>query len=529
VSPTSDGTDRGHLRLLVTVRAVLLAFCVVTVLAGGQTGRHVEALLGLVATAVAATLPVPSDRLARLQPIAEGVLAGLLLTDAEGLVMPLIPYLLAPALAAGLAHGAVATATTTAAVMVAANARHRVAAGGWDFHDFVPAASQWAATMLAVGLLAAWVRRVQLAGPPVLPEVASYAAAYRLISQLRLVARQLSSGLDPVTLAESLLQSLQTTVGFSRGALYVRSPGGRLVPLAHEGNGTGDWPGPTGPDELFGEVWASQEPRARDGGFGGVRGRWCAALPLRMGLRTFGIVGLEDDDRPFDPARLRTATTVAEEGAQRLETALLFEEVRSIATAEERRRVAREIHDGIAQELASLGYVIDDLAQRAAPVPDLADDLAFLRAQLSRTITELRLSIFELRSEVHPGAGLGTALSDYVRQVGAGSALTVHLVLDESPRRLRVETETELLRIAQEAVANARKHARANNLWVTCRVEPPAALIRVEDDGVGLGQGRRDSFGLDIMRERAARLGGRLDVRDRAGGGTLVEVSVGPR
>ena len=169
---------------------------------------------------------------------------------------------------------------------------------------------------------------------------------------------------------------------------------------------------------------------------------------------------------------------ILEELALRLETALLFSEVRSLATAEERRRLAREIHDGIAQELASLGYVVDDLAARARYLPDLEADLKTLRGELTRVISELRLSIFDLRSEVQSTVGLGTALSDYVRQVGASSNLTVHLVLDESPMRLPIDAETELLRIAQEAVTNARKHANAENLWVTCRVDPPSAYLR---------------------------------------------------
>jgi hypothetical protein len=112
--------------------------------------------------------------------------------------------------------------------------------------------------------------------------------------------------------------------------------------------------------------------------------------------------------------------------------------------------------------------------------------------------------------------------------VGAGSGLTVHLVLDESAHRLTIEAETELLRIAQEAVTNARKHARAKNLWVTCRVDPPRAFLRVADDGDGLGSPRLDSYGLEIMRERAVRLGASLAIRNRVGGGTVVEVTVGP-
>jgi signal transduction histidine kinase len=170
---------------------------------------------------------------------------------------------------------------------------------------------------------------------------------------------------------------------------------------------------------------------------------------------------------------------------------------------------------------------VDELASRARFLPEIETSLRQLRTDLSRIISDLRLSIFDLRSDVEASIGLGTALSDYVRQVGAGSNFTVHLVLDETPSRLPIQTEAELLRIAQEAVTNARKHAGAENLWVTCRVDPPRATIQVEDDGGGLGTRRSDSFGMEIMRERAARIGARIDVRNRESGGTVVQVDLG--
>ena len=105
--------------------------------------------------------------------------------------------------------------------------------------------------------------------------------------------------------------------------------------------------------------------------------------------------------------------------------------------------------------------------------------------------------------------------------------MTVHLQLDESPQRLPVATEVELLRIAQESINNARKHADAENLWVTVSVHPPRARLIVEDDGSGMGPGRHDSYGLQIMRERATSLGATLFISERAGGGTRVEVGVG--
>jgi signal transduction histidine kinase len=101
--------------------------------------------------------------------------------------------------------------------------------------------------------------------------------------------------------------------------------------------------------------------------------------------------------------------------------------------------------------------------------------------------------------------------------------------MDESPHRLPVAAEVELLRIVQEAVTNVRKHARAKNLWLTVEVDPPRARVTVTDDGRGLQAKRLDSMGIQGMHERAGRIGGRLSVRNRGdGSGTVVEVVIDP-
>jgi signal transduction histidine kinase len=249
-------------------------------------------------------------------------------------------------------------------------------------------------------------------------------------------------------------------------------------------------------------------------------------LALSLGDRRVGLIGIERAGGPWPRRDIARAQQLADEAALRIDTGQLFSEVRALATVEERRRLAREIHDGVAQEVAALGFVVDDLTARTTD-PEAKEDLRGLRDELTRIVSELRLSIFDLRSDVQPSAGLGAALTGYVRSVGTGSGLTVHLVLDESPYRLPIEAETEILRVAQEAITNARKHARARNLWVTCRVDPPRAFLRVADDGRGMGTPRPDSFGLDVMRERTSRLGATLTIRQRVGGGTVVEVTLG--
>jgi signal transduction histidine kinase len=133
-----------------------------------------------------------------------------------------------------------------------------------------------------------------------------------------------------------------------------------------------------------------------------------------------------------------------------------------------------------------------------------------VRNELTRILSDLRDSIFDLRSDVERDTGIGTTLSGYARQVGAQAGVKVHMVHEESRERLRPEVEAELLRIGQEAITNVRKHAKARNLWVTVMINPPSAHIRVEDDGQGMRNRRRGRYGLEIMAERSRRVGANL-------------------
>jgi signal transduction histidine kinase len=251
-------------------------------------------------------------------------------------------------------------------------------------------------------------------------------------------------------------------------------------------------------------------------------------LPLRVGKRLIGVAVSSSPD-VASPETVAELLVEVDAHSMRLDTALVFDEIRAMATADERQRLAREIHDGIAQEVASLGYVVDDMAS-TTPDADVAKGLQHLRTELSRVVADLRLSIFDLRSDVSPTNGLGSALSDYVRQVGAKSNLTVHLTLKEAPYRLSPAVEAELLRIAQEAITNARKHASAENLWVDCWTDPPRAGLVVRDDGRGMTAGRDDSYGITIMRERAQRIDATVDIVSQSDAerdcGTVVEVRV---
>ena len=276
--------------------------------------------------------------------------------------------------------------------------------------------------------------------------------------------------------------------------MYARSEGGRLIPLAYSGVSRVDWVPRIDDDSVWAFAWTLRACRSASPAPSPTsRAASPPSCRCGSGVRVVGLVGVERLEGAVPAGRAgRWPPSVVDEAALRIETALLFSEVRQIATAEERRRLAREIHDGIAQELASLGYVMDDMSYRVAD-DEQRESMQYLRGELTRIISELRLSIFDLRSEVLASNSLGAALSDYVRTVGATSDLTVHIELDESPQRLRIEAEAELLRIAQEAITNVRKHSGAQNLWVTCRTAPPqrAAADRGRRARVGPGTCRQ--------------------------------------
>ncbi len=450
----------------------------------------------------------------------EGAAVALVFTLESLSYQPLGIYLMVPVLIAGLVGAAPVVLVTllaeTATVALVPIARLQPSQVASSLLEALP----WLLTAIWMGLLGAWIHRLR--DNATSTEREEYVDARRLLSQLRVVSRRLSSGLDSTALATSLLDDCLELAESGGGAVLVRNEDAGLSVLVQHGLAGGSVN--IADDLTVAQCWATTQVARRtiQGDAGDAWER--LALPLRLDVQMVGVVAL-DTKISIDLPIADDLSALLERRALPLDAALLFDDVRAVATVEERHRLAREIHNGVAQEVASLGYLVDHLA--AAPnADDRALRVAHVRRELTRIVTDLRLSIFDLRSHVSSTAGLGRVLSDFVRQVGARSGMTVHLSLDEGPERLRVEVEEELLRIAQEAVTNARKHSAAANLWVSCRVRPPAAYLEISDDGIGIVGHCDNTFGLKIMRERGRRIGAEVTLSDRIGGGTRVSVSL---
>lgn len=519
-----QAAERTQARIDLGARTSCITVAVSLAVVTGDTAASLDTLFLLCALTLAMLLFAMHSGLAARKYlyalVVEGVLASVVIGQGSSAAEVFILYLAAPALIAGLrggvlVGGAVVAGEALAALPAAVQLQdHRPAL----FALWLP----WLFVAFSVALLGAWIRQLQLLQRD--SRSSPYASAHHLLGQLRTVTRELSGGLDIEVVSESVLSRATSALSGDRAALLLRGELGDLSVVAYRGDEA--FTVALGQDPLIHRTLTSHRAHQQPEPNSQPSHRFRTCLPLIVGTRVIGVVVVDGPaGLPADELALTQATL--DDDALRLESAVLFSDVRALATVEERRRLAREIHDGIAQEIASIGYLVDDLARDECNQGH-HDGLTDLRDELTRIVTELRLSIFDLRSGVSSNDGLGSVLGDYVRGVGKSSGMTVHLSLEESPHRLRLDVETELLRIAQEAVTNARKHSHAANMWVTCRVEPPFAEIRIEDDGRGAVMTRDEHYGVHIMKERASRINAVLTVADRLGGGTVVSAVLLP-
>ena len=199
---------------------------------------------------------------------------------------------------------------------------------------------------------------------------------------------------------------------------------------------------------------------------------------------------------------------------------------------EERGRLAREIHDTLAQGFVGISSQLDAVAFTLNGHVDLArKHLELARKMVRHSLTEARRSVMDLRASALEGHDLPAALSEAAHQWTAGTAVQIRVNVAGENRPLPEETEQHLLRIAQEAVTNAVKHARASQVSIHLEMASGELSLRVADNGRGFEQDEAFSevgghFGLLGMRERAERLGGELRLHSEPGQGTEVAVTV---
>jgi len=197
-------------------------------------------------------------------------------------------------------------------------------------------------------------------------------------------------------------------------------------------------------------------------------------------------------------------------------------ETRAKAGAQERARLAREVHDGVAQDLAALAYQLDELATSPGVALEERREIRRLRSDLTETLNRLRSAIFELRN---PATDLISDVQNYLAGIdAAGIHATLHC--DHAAIAISNTTAVELRSIAFEALSNVVRHAQAANVEVTFESLPGHFQMTIKDDGVGNANAREFSYGLEIMRERAELIGAECTIESPESGGTVVTIKL---
>jgi signal transduction histidine kinase len=239
--------------------------------------------------------------------------------------------------------------------------------------------------------------------------------------------------------------------------------------------------------------------------------------------------------------RVRMSAELAEANQRRADMmaenaglqAQLLTQAREAGVLEERQRLAREIHDTLAQGLTGIITQLE-AAQRTSDDTEHNRRIGDAKQLARDSLTEARRSVQALKPGALEGARLPEALAEEAARWSATSGVAADVTTTGQARPLHPEVEVTLLRVAQEALANVAKHASASRAAVTLSYMEDVVTLDVLDDGRGFDVDGRESsprgdgsgFGLTAMRQRVRRLDGQLEIESEDGGGTAVSASV---
>jgi two-component system NarL family sensor kinase len=257
-----------------------------------------------------------------------------------------------------------------------------------------------------------------------------------------------------------------------------------------------------------------------------------ASIPLYFQDKPLGILNVTGPSwRRLSYEELHLLSTIAYQVGIAIERARLADESARLARAEERTRLAREIHDTLAQSLTAIALHLEGALRHLTVRPERARDRLERALRTAReSLEEARRSVLDLRAGPPAGRPLGAAIRGLARSFTGETGVRVR-VRSEQKRKLPLRAEAELYRIAQEALTNIHRHARASEVEILLQDTVRGVRLTIRDNGTGfdLRAVEPDRHGLVGMRERARLLGGTLRVTSRPSGpsaGTTVVASV---
>jgi signal transduction histidine kinase len=250
------------------------------------------------------------------------------------------------------------------------------------------------------------------------------------------------------------------------------------------------------------------------------------ATALRAHDRVVGLVSLEHSEP--DAYTEEDASLIGGLGsslALAVDNARWFSRLRTLGAEAERARIARDLHDNVAQSLAYVGFELDRLATAHDEDPELRE----LQGVVRGVVAELRETLYQLRATVSENQDLVDVADEYVTRWSNRTGIDADFAAETAGRRVPLQVEQELWRILQESLTNVERHADASHAWITWRIGDGQAQLEIRDDGRGMnGERAHERYGLVGIRERADAVGAHVTLASKPNAGTsvLVELEV---
>ena len=524
-------------RLTITTRWVTICAGIIFGMLRITPDHFVPAAIALVAFAAVQSFhqvdPTPSSGI-RFLVLFELLLTVTASTVTGGLASPFVLTPVTGLLLAGYVWGRRATVGTAIAGVIAAAAT--ITMQSVDATD-QRAAGQIAVVFLLCGALGAFTRNLitDIEGHRALAidQAAEMATANELLVSLHALAVTLPSSFDLREVVDSMRDRLRSVVRFSALVVLVRdeaqsvwtvelAEGVRLP--AHLSDH--DLPQPmqralTSPHPILID---DRLVHPDEGGFAAL-----ARSGLYTGLRArgelVGLIALEDVvPSVYGLEQRDLIESLSSLLALSIDNARWFARLRTLGAEAERARIARELHDRVAQSLA---YVAFELERMNNLPGEKEDEIADLRVVVRDIVRELRDTIYQLRANVSEAEDIVMVASSYLDRFAERTGITTHW-LPSASAPLPYRIEQELWRIGQEALVNVERHAHATEVMVRWAVHNGIARLEVTDNGNGfeLGTVAGEHYGLVGMRERADAIGAQLAIESRPGRGTKVAVEL---
>jgi len=494
----------------------------------------VAAIVLAVYTVVTWRHPIPyrDDTRVRMRIVAEQACNVTAILISGAWASPFVLFLVPTGMLAGFAAGGLYSATVSAVAVAAVTMQH---VPGIGVRTGLQDSALWAGLLGMVAFTSGLAHRAahdaarqqQVA----LDRVSRLAEANSLLFSLQRVAQTLPASLDYDEVLDSTVGRLRTMVRHDALAVYLVEPTTRrAVPARTNGvhharafpldrlpagvDGAVESPKTVRLDDML--PGAGVTPLARSGLYSALRARGALV----------GMVVVEcNEPGAFGQQQSEVVHGLSEPFGIAIDNARMFLRIRTLAADEERSRIARDLHDHVGSSLALIGFEVDRAISVADDDGDIAPVLRQLRSQVSAVVTEVRDTLYDLRTEVTDSRDLAATTAEFLQRVEQRSGIRTHCDV-RVPVRLPMVAERELWQIVREAILNAERHSQAQHLMVAARQDGATVTITVRDDGVGLDAttARPDSYGLVGMRERAHRLDAELSLQSLPTGGTEMKL-----